>query len=95
MKAGIHIRDKLFLVLDRDYKCSPKSNFECGSDVANLMGTVCEFKVEFLRLKVQFCPLDTQKCNSYLSSRTSFKELVWLTPKFQCTLHKLDYHFKY
>lgn len=58
--------------------CSAKSGFECGSGIADFMGTVCEFKAEFLRLKWQFCPLDAQKCNTHLSSRTSLNELVWL-----------------
>lgn len=47
VKGGIHIRDKLFPVLVCDSKCSPKSGFECSSDIENLMGTVCRLKLNF------------------------------------------------
>lgn len=50
---------------------------ECAPDAMNLMGTMYSgSKAEFLRLKWQFCPSDTNKCIIYLSSRTSLNELA-------------------
>lgn len=53
------------------------SGLGCGPNAVNLIGTVCTgFKATFLRLKWQFCPLHTKKCNRYLSSSTSLNELA-------------------